>query len=810
MASVDEKRATDKLSLEMRKQNSELQRIERDEKFNNLITTILELQKNGVDYKDVIKENNNEYIKQIDDAIEHRIASEARKVNHDGLKPLKPISARPHSLMSGLPVLPALARPATGSHVSPAVSTSARPTTGSTRSPTGSTRSPTGSVRPPAGSTRPPTGSRISPAVSHVSPAVSTSARPPAGSTRPPTGSARPPAGSTRPPTGSRVSPAASTSAIKGLLTPNPASVKSDQEYNIMRTTIIYYIDLRTQYFYLFINNIDTILEKFVVYIETNIETNIKTKLKEIGKVDENIIKRFLTPPFNNKNLKEIKGVIEDLINSQYLRISKDLIVSENVSDKEILFYQYVGNTLDIDEQEIIKKIKEQNKYIKRFLNSIKTILKPSPFLSQFIDFIKEGGKLSKIRDKIEELQIIDDANKDYDASGLNLYYNSSGLNLYYNSSGLNPDYETSIDGYILFNESFYNEQKGGDLESLIKKWGHNIKENIKEKTKNTWQKTKDTWQKTKDIWQTIINKPTAVTPYPINLKTSTLSTLLKNPEEFQEFEKGLDIGLKKLEDEFKGKLEGLEGLDDLQKSEEEVQSDFEGILKELKIDIYNIHAYIRDDINNFFDVIDVVFKYIDSIAIFLGFIYKRVGIDLSLIDIKQDFLLIKKNNESYVIKLNELLSKKEYKIGSNEINYLYEPYLDKYNVNINMGGTLVKRHSPKKDIAKAVVKKDVKAVVKKDVKAVVKKDVKAVVKKTAKAVVKKTAKAVVKKTAKAVVKKTAKAVVKKTAKAVVKKTAKAVVKKTANAVVKKDVKAVVKKDVKKDVKKTAKAVVKK
>ena len=745
MASVDEKRATDKLSLEMRKQNSELQRIERDEKFNNLITTILELQKNGVDYKDVIKENNNEYIKQIDDAIEHRIASEARmqlplsdmsrKVNQVGLKPLKPISARPHSLMSGLPVLPALARPPTGSrispavsHVSPAVSTSARP--------------PTGSTRPPAGSTRPSTGS-----------------------TRSPTGSARPPAGSTRPPTGSRVSPAASTSAIKGLLTPNPASVKSDQEYNIMRTTIIYYIDLRTQYFYLFINNIDTILEKFVVDIETSIETSIKTKLKEKGKVDENIIKRFLTPPFNNENLKEIKGVIKDLINSQYLRISKDLIVSENVSDKEILFDQYVGNTLDIDEQEIIKKIKEQNEYIKRFLNSIKTILKPSPFLSQFIDFIKEGGKLSKIRYKIEEKQIIDDANKDYDASGLNLYYKSYGLN---------PDYETSIDGYILFNESFYNEQKGGALESL-KKWGHNIKE-----------LTKNTWQKTKDIWQTIRNKPTAVTPYPINLKTSTpstLSTLLKNPKEFQEFEKGLDIGLKKLEDEFKGELKGLEGLkglDKLQESEDEVQGDFEDVLKELKIDIYNIHAYIRDDINNFFYVIDDVFKYIDSIAIFLGFIYKRVGIDLILIliNIEYDFLLIKKNNKSYVIKLNELLSKKEYIIGSNKINYLYEPYLSDYNNNINMGGTLVKRHSPKKDTAKAVVKKTAKAVVKKDVKAVVKKTAKAVVKKDVKAVVKKTAKAVVKKTAKAVVKKTAKEVVKKTAKTVVKKTAKAVVKK--------------------------------
>ena len=212
-------------------------------------------------------------------------------------------------------------------------------------------------------------------------------------------------------------------------------------EYNNLKVAIIFYIDLRTQYFYLFIENIYNILRG----IEEKIQEN--TKITAI--------------PFNI-NLDSINDIIARLSASQYLGINGF------VSKTHIFFEQYKGHTFDhLDEQGIIGKIKEQNENIKEFLNIIKSLLK-TEILNKFKEFI--GKDLINIIERImnneeDKIQsIIEDGNQNH-----------------FDLLGLNPKYEEFIDGYILFNNEFNNEQTGGGFN--MREWRHNIKEKIK----NSW-----------------------------------------------------------------------------------------------------------------------------------------------------------------------------------------------------------------------------------------------------------------------------------------------------------------------------------
>ena len=562
-----------------------------------------------------------------------------------------------------------------------------------------------------------------------------------------------------------------------------PLKKKTDEEileYNNLKVAIIFYIDLRTQYFYLFIENIYNIL------------------LGIDKKIRENTVS-----PFNIINLNSINDIIARLSTSRYLGING------SVSKTHIYIEQYKGHTFDhLDEQGIIGNIKEQNKYIKEFLNIIKSLLN-TKVLDQFKKFI--GKDLINIIERIMNNEkykiqpIIDDGNQNH-----------------FDLLGLNQNYEEFIDEYILFNNKFYNEQTGG---ATLKEWRHNIKEKIK----NSWLGKKIDEQiakmeENKAKAKAAKSAKSAKAKSPTSDINSKITKLLNQSNGLKELEETLKKRSDELEEKNKEILEGLEkelgGLEEFGELEDEIVDEikaigtfqefenefsdkFQDVIEELGLDIYNIRNYIDNDIQEFFTTFDIVFNYIDTVAVFLQYAYNRLNKNIYFINIKDHINLIDSEHLNYKERLDDLVSKSEYKLSIKILNP-YKPIYIEYNrlfaptgATRGTGGTLVKRRSPKKvaaKTAKAAVKKTAKEVVKKTANAAVKKTDKAVVKKTAKAVVKKTDKAAVKKTAKAVVKKTAKAVVKKTAKAAVKKTAKEVVKKTAKAVVKKTAKAVVKK----------------
>jgi len=489
---------------------------------------------------------------------------------------------------------------------------------------------------------------------------------------------------------------------------------KTDEEileYNNLKVAIIFYFDLRTQYFYLFIENIYKILRG----IEEKIQEN--TKITAI--------------PFNI-NLDSINDIIMRLSTSRYLGIDG------SVSKTHIYFEQYRGHTFDhLDEQGIIGKIKEQNEYIKEFLNIIKDLLK-TEVLVQFKKFI--GKDLINIIERImnneeDKIQsIIEDGNQNY-----------------FDLLGLDPKYEEFIDGYILFNNEFYNEQRGG---GLMKELGHKIKEKIK----NSWLirsigERIDRFKENRKAKAAKAAK-SAKAKSPTSDTNSKITELLKQPNGLEELEGTLNKRsdeldetnnkiLKGLEKELE-ELEGLEGfgeledeigdeikaIDGLQGFGDEFSGKFQGVIEELGLDIYYIRKYIDDDIQEFFTTFDIVFKYVDTVAVFLQYTYNRLKRDIDFMNIEKHINLIDKYHINYKERLDDLVSKSEYKLSIKILNP-YKPIYIEYNFlrfapNGGTGGTLVKRRSPKKE----TVKKTAKAVVKKPAKAVVKKPVKAVVKK--------------------------------------------------------------------------------
>jgi hypothetical protein len=144
------------------------------------------------------------------------------------------------------------------------------------------------------------------------------------------------------------------TSARASASQSNVLLKKTNQaEYLKFKFVIIYYIDLRFQYLYKFINNISTILDGYLTTEKKN---------------------------FDNDVLINLKGIIEQIDSSRYIW-GKNTTIRDGYLRHLHSFVEGGYNFDDLTEQDIVDKINQQNAIIAEFLNYIATILKPEAML---------------------------------------------------------------------------------------------------------------------------------------------------------------------------------------------------------------------------------------------------------------------------------------------------------------------------------------------------------------------------------------------------------------------------------------------
>jgi hypothetical protein len=520
---------------------------------------------------------------------------------------------------------------------------------------------------------------------------------------------------------------------------------KKYKKYKKLRDPIIIYINIRTRYFFKFIDNIYNILQVI----------NKTPLFNEIGL-------------FNEKSLNNIKGLVT--------LTSDSITLDENKNDT-------LAN-IKIDEIDKINKIIEtQNNHIKTFLENIKNILNHDnavQFKRWTYSLDSDENFTNKEQfTKYNIMGIIKNIRKtEENKEELLSSYNSFDPNIQLKENEQNEDdeknvFEDTLDNYISNLNNYI--QMGGSLDYLrIKAREIFQKPSMPKLPKINYG---DMFQKTKKFISNKFNK---------YKNGSTVQPVIDDDEDtLPEYDKALkeeDLG----EDDSEA-IHNLGFLNDyINMDSDNFLYVFDAVLE--YIDTFVVYIdYLKKDETKF----HVKFKFflikmtnpIEKIKfqrnIFIVSNRDITSLNAPLYNAYDPICILYKDKKKNIIeKIEEIKNAISAKAA-----------MDEPLKSVKGGrkrGMLKQSNKPVKKTAKAVVKKIAKAVVKKTAKAVVKKTAKAVVKKTAKAVVKKIAKAVVKKTAKAVVKKTAKAVVKKTAKAVVKKTAKAVVKKIAKAVVKK------------------------